>query len=56
LFEDVDDDLVGERTEQEVIRVEVEAPPFRGGLGGPLEKLACRVAEQLGHVHLLDRP
>jgi hypothetical protein len=56
LFEDVDDDLVGERTEQEVIRVEVEDPPFRGGLGGPLEKFARRVAEQPGHLHLLDRP
>ena len=54
LIEQVHDDLVAERSDQEVIRVEIEAPPRRGRLRGPLEQLPRRVAEPLGDVDLFD--
>ena len=54
LFEQVHDHLVAEGSDQEVIRVEIEAPPRRGRLRGPLQELPRRVAEPLGDVDLFD--
>jgi hypothetical protein len=39
---------------EEVVSVEIEAPPREGRLRGTLQELAGRVAEELRHVHALD--
>ena len=48
------DDVVLQSCVQEVVRVEVEAPPLERGLCGALQELAGRVAEELGDVDALD--
>ena len=49
-------DVVAERRVQEVVGVEVEASPLERRLGGPLQQLARRVAEELCDVDPLDLP
>ena len=53
LLEDVANDVVLEGAVEQVVALEVEAPPLQSRLGGPLEKRPGRVAEELGHVHAL---
>ena len=54
LFQHVHNHLVVERRSQQVVGVEVEAAPLDGCRRRPLEELARRVAEERGHVDLLD--
>ena len=53
LLEDVADDVVLERAEEQVVALEVEAPPLQRRLRGPLKQLPGRVAEELGDVDAL---
>jgi hypothetical protein len=53
LLEDVADDIVLERAEEQVVALEVEAPPLERRLRGPLEELTGGVAEELGDVDAL---
>ncbi len=54
LLEHVPDDVVLERGVEQVVGVEVEAAPLERRLRRPLQELARRVAEELGHVDPLD--
>ena len=56
LLEDVANDVVLEGAVEQVVALEVEAPPLQSRLGGPLEERPGRVAEELGHVHALGAP
>ena len=53
LLEDVPDDVVLERAEEQMVALEVEAPPFQRRLRGALKQLPGRVAEELGDVDAL---
>jgi hypothetical protein len=53
LLENVTDDVVLERAEEQVVALEVEASPFQRGLGGALKQLPGRVAEEPSDVHAL---
>ena len=54
LGEDMADDVVLQGCVEQMVAVEVEAAPLERSLRGPLEELARRVAEELGHVDALD--
>ena len=56
LLENVADDVVLKRAVEQMVALEVEAPPLESGLGASLEQLPRRVAEELGDVHAFGPP